>query len=176
LCVKHGSDKPPFCCFFYPQKLFSEPVVTKEINHKSWLFSPVRNQAYLNQCSAVITMGWMANTYIQPLTSLEAVLSYIAKYVSKPEKSSDSYLEMQSQILPYVNDQAPLLSFVSKMLNKVIVEHDWSAQKVFHILLQLLVRSSSRTVVSLDCRPKDVQSNLIVFVGLHRVPCVTRCD
>jgi ATP-dependent DNA helicase PIF1 len=64
LCVKPGSDEPPFCHFFYPRKLFDEPVVTKEINHKSWLFSPVRNQATLNQCSAVITMGWMANTDI----------------------------------------------------------------------------------------------------------------
>ena len=89
--------------------------------------TPDQFAAFLNQCSAVITMGWMANTDIQPPTSLEAVLSYIAKYVSKPEKSSDSYLEMQARILPYVNDQAPLLSFVSKMLNKVIAERDWSA-------------------------------------------------
>jgi hypothetical protein len=57
LHVKHGSDEPPSCRFFYLRKLFPEPVVTKEINHKSWLFSPVRNQAYLNQCSAVIAMG-----------------------------------------------------------------------------------------------------------------------
>ena len=75
-------------------------------------------------------MAWMANTDIQPPTSLEAVLSYIAKYVSKLEKSSDSYLEMQAQILPYVNNRAPLLSFVSRMLNKVIAERDWLAQEV----------------------------------------------
>jgi ATP-dependent DNA helicase PIF1 len=105
----------------------------------------------------------MANTDIQPPTNLEAVLSYIAKYVSKPEKSSDLYLEMQVRILPYVNDQAPLLSFISKMLNKVIAERDWSAQEVSHILLQLPVQISSRAVVSLDCRPEDVQSNLIVL-------------
>jgi hypothetical protein len=37
LRVKPGSDEPPSCRFFYPQKLFDEPVVTKEINHKSWL-------------------------------------------------------------------------------------------------------------------------------------------
>jgi hypothetical protein len=34
---------------------------------------------------------------------------------------------------------------------------------VSHILLQLLVQSFSRAVVSLDCRPEDVQSNLIVL-------------
>jgi hypothetical protein len=84
-------------------------------------------------------MGWMANTDIQPPTGLRAMLSYIGKYVSKPEKSSASYIELQAQILPCINDRAPLLSFVSKMLNKLIGERDWLAQEVSHILLQLLV-------------------------------------
>ena len=67
------------------------------------------------------------------------MLSYIGKYVSKPEKSSASYTELQAQILPYIHDQAPLLSFVSKMLNRLIGERDWSSQEVSYILLQLLV-------------------------------------
>jgi ATP-dependent DNA helicase PIF1 len=117
----------------------------------------------LNQCAPVITMGWMANTDIQPPTSLHAVLSYVGKYVSKPEKSSASYTELQSQVLPYVNDRAPLLSFISKMLNKLIGERDWSAQEVSHILLQLPVQKSSRMLVSLDCRPEEVQHDLIVL-------------
>jgi ATP-dependent DNA helicase PIF1 len=77
----------------------------------------------------------MANTDIQPPTDLRTVLSYIGKYVSKPEKSSASYAELQAQILPCINDRAPLLSFVSKMLNKLIGERDWSAQEVSYILL-----------------------------------------
>ena len=105
----------------------------------------------------------MANTDIQPPTSLQAVLSYIGKYVSKPEKSSLSYTELQSQVLPYINHRAPLLSFVSKMLNKLIGERDWSAQEVSHLLLQLPVQNSSRGVVSLDCRPEEVQDDLIVL-------------
>ena len=84
-------------------------------------------------------MGWMANTDIQPPTSLAAVLSYVGKYVSKPEKSLASYTKLQAQILPCINDQAPLLSFVSKMLNKLIGERNWLAQEVSYILLQLLV-------------------------------------
>ncbi|EFY94197.1 ATP-dependent DNA helicase PIF1 [Metarhizium robertsii ARSEF 23] len=108
-------------------------------------------------------MGWMANTDIQPPTSLRAVLSYIGKYVSKPEKSSTSYTELQAQVLPYMNDRAPLLSFVSKMLNKLIGERDWSAQEISHILLQLPVQKSSRMLVGLDCRPDNVQRDLIVL-------------
>ena len=108
-------------------------------------------------------MGWMANTDIQPPTTLHGVLSYVGKYVSKPEKSSASYIELQAQILPCINDQAPFLSFVSKMLNKLIGERDWLAQEVSHILLQLLVQKSSRMLVSLDCCPEEVQRDLIVL-------------
>ena len=160
---KKGSEAPPSCRFFFPRPLFPDPVVTQEINHKGWLFSPSRNQANLNQCTPLLTVGWMANTDIQPPTSLHAVLSYIGKYVSKPEKSSLSYTELQSQVLPYINDRAPLLSFVSKMLNKLIGERDWSAQEVSHLLLQIPVQDSSRGVVSLDCRPEEAQDDLIVL-------------
>ena len=62
------------CRFFFPRPLFSAPAVTKKINHKSWLFSPARNQATLNQCAPTVTMGWMANTDIQLSTTLHAVL------------------------------------------------------------------------------------------------------
>lgn len=160
---KRGSTAPATCRFFFPRPLFEEPVVTKEISRKDWLFSPARNHRTLNQCTPVITMGWMANTDIQPPVTMRAVLSYLGKYVSKPEKSSVSYTELQTQVLPYVNDRAPLLSFVSKMLNKLIGERDWSAQEVSHILLQLPLQKSSRIVVNLDCRPEEAQSDLIVL-------------
>src|SRR5271170_74749 len=163
LQVKKGLVQPLVCRFFFPRPLFPDLVVTKDINHKGWLFSPARNQGTLNQCAPVITMGWMANTDIQPPTSLRAVLSYIGKYVSKPEKSSASYTELQAQVLPCINDRAPLLSFVSKMLNKLIGERDWSAQEVSHILLQLPVQYCSREVVTLDCRPEEDQPDLLVL-------------
>jgi ATP-dependent DNA helicase PIF1 len=68
-------------------------------------------------------------------------------------------------ILPYTNEWVPLLSFVSKMLNKLIGERDWSAQEVSHNLLQLPVQESSRSVATLDCRPERAQDNLIVLEG-----------
>ena len=105
----------------------------------------------------------MANTNIQPPTSLFAVLAYVGKYVSKPETKSKSYIDLQAQIIPYTNDRAPLLSFVSKMLNKLVGERDWSAQEVSHILLELPVQEASRTVITLDCRPEKCQDNVIVL-------------
>jgi Fe-S oxidoreductase len=76
--------------------------------------------------------------------------------VSKPEKSSVSYTELQAQVLPYVNACAPFLSFTSKLFNKLVGERDWSVQEVTYLLLQLLQQEGTRTVVTLDCRPEEV--------------------
>jgi hypothetical protein len=160
---KKGSMEPPTCRFFFPKPLFDEAVSTDKTNHRSQLFSPAWNHPTLNQCSPVITMGWLANTDFQSPLTMHAVLSYLGKYVSKPEKSSVSYAKLQAHVLPYVNDRAPLLSFVSRILNKLIGERDWSAQEISHILLRLPVQESSRQVVSLDCRPKEEQSQLVVL-------------
>jgi hypothetical protein len=150
------------CRFFYPRPLATEPAVTKEINNnKGYMFAPARNQPTLNQCTPVVTMGWLANTDIQPATTLHGLLTYLGKYVSKPEKSSVSYTELQAQVLPYVNARAPLLSFTSKLFNKLVGERDWSAQEVTHLLLQLPQQDGTRTVVTLDCRPEEVQDDLI---------------
>ena len=53
------------CRFFFPRLLFADAIVTREINPKSWLFSPARNDPVLNQCSPVITMG----SFTTPVTS-----------------------------------------------------------------------------------------------------------
>jgi ATP-dependent DNA helicase PIF1 len=150
-----------YCRFWFPRPLSTIPMITDQINHKNLMFAPRRNQATVNQCSPVILMGWLANIDIQPATTLHAVLTYIGKYVSKPEKSSASYTELQSQVLPYTNSRAPLLSFVSKMLNKLIGERDWSAQEVSHILLGLQTQDASRDTITVDCRPEELQQDIV---------------
>jgi hypothetical protein len=97
LRTKKG-DPTPRCRFFYPRLLADQPTVTKEINHRDYMFAPARKHAILNQCSPVVTMGWMANTDIQPSVTLHALLAYLAKYVSKPEKKSVSYIELQVRL------------------------------------------------------------------------------
>jgi hypothetical protein len=50
---------------------------------------------------------------------------------------------------------------MSKLLNKLVGERDWSAQEVSYILLGLPLQDSSRQVVTLDCRPEEVQNDAI---------------
>lgn len=124
------------CRFWYPRSCREEASVTRDIDHKTWRFGPARNLPFLNQYSPLFTMGWMANTDIQPATTLVGLVKYIAKYVSKPEKASMAYKDMESQVLKYTSDKSPLLSFTSKMLNKLVGERNYSAQEVSHVLLQ----------------------------------------
>jgi ATP-dependent DNA helicase PIF1 len=79
------------------------------------------------------------------------------------------------QVLKHVNDRRPALSFVAKMLNKLLIERDWSAQEISHILLQLPLQSSTRDCVSLNCRPDKDQSQAISIedgeASISRSPC-----
>jgi hypothetical protein len=132
----------------------AEAAVTKEINHKPYIFGAARNQADLNQYCPLVTLGWLANTDLQPSTSLFAVVEYIGKYISKAEKSSISYADIV-KISPHMNSRAPVLSLTAKLLNKLVDERDYSAQEVSHILLRLDMQHASRQVVGLNCRPQD---------------------
>jgi hypothetical protein len=60
-----------------------------------------------------------------------------------------------------VNSHIPVFSFVSKLLNKLISECDWSAQEVSHILLGLPLQDSSCQVVTVDCWPEEAHNNMI---------------
>ena len=65
------------------------------------------------------------------------------------------------EVIKHVSSRAPLLSFTAKLLNKLVGERDWAAQEVSHILLNLPLVSSSRDVVTLDCRPESSQQDAI---------------
>lgn len=80
------------------------------------------------------------------------MVNYIAKYAIKEETKSTSYNDMLKQCLPHVNSTKPLLSLVSKLMNKLVSERDWSAQEICHLLLNFPLINQSRTVLTVDCR------------------------
>jgi Helitron helicase-like domain at N-terminus len=86
------------CRYWFPRHCFEEAVCTKDINRKSWLFGPARNQSRLNQCCPLFPFSWKANTDFSPPCTLRGVLDYITKYVSKAEKKSQAYKELQAEV------------------------------------------------------------------------------
>ncbi len=55
------------------------------------------------------------------------------------------------------------LSLVSKLMNKLVGERDWSAQALSHLLLNLPLQQGSRQVISVDCHREDLNSIIILF-------------
>ena len=53
--------------------------------------------------------------------------------------------EILAESLQHYN---PMVSFVSKLMNKLISERDYSAQEIYHILLGLALQEDSQVVQS----------------------------
>jgi ATP-dependent DNA helicase PIF1 len=123
-------------------------------------FFPERNDQYLNKNNRLTTMAWQANTDVSPCTSIAAVIEYIVKYAVKPEKASLSFCEMAEKIIPFVNNARPYQSMVTKLMNRLIGERDYSAQEVCHMLLNLKLSQSTRKFVTVDLRHPDQHSHL----------------
>jgi hypothetical protein len=149
------------CRFGFPRRTQNTAGLTTDLNPIYPMYAPQRNDPLLNPYMAPITMGWLANTDVNPATSSRAVINYIAKYCSKAEKKSETYTDLLRQVLPKLNERTPLFSLASKLMNKLIGERDWSAQEVCHILLGLPLQEGSRQVISLDCRPDDKQDTRV---------------
>ncbi|KAH0829905.1 hypothetical protein AYO21_09263 [Fonsecaea monophora] len=62
-------------------------------------------------------------------TGAIAVLNYVAKYTTEAERQSESYQQIATQLLPHLATTRPLLSFISKTMNRV--------REVCHLLLDL---------------------------------------
>lgn len=79
-----------------------------------------------------------------------AVLSYISKYCSKAEVKSETYGQMLTAVLTGLDEDDAGKVVFQKLLSKLIVERDWSAQECMHLLLGCKMYSCSRQVVNLN--------------------------
>jgi ATP-dependent DNA helicase PIF1 len=136
----------PVCRFYFPRRHHEEAYVTRDMNPAYWMFDGARNDSHLNGYNRTITLGWLANTDIKPCISIDAVLNYVAKYCSKAETKSKSYQELASELLPRISNRDPLVSFASKLMNKLISERDWSVQEICHLLMHLPLQEGTRVV------------------------------
>lgn len=109
----------------------------------------------VNKYNRLVTISWQANTDVSPCTDVHAIIDYIVKYASKSEKKSPSYRDLAQTIIPYVNQNRPYQSFITKIINKLIRERDYSAQEVCCFLLDLPLSKCSKSSISVDCRPED---------------------
>jgi len=163
---KNSEDSNELACrFYFPHRQRESAVIVKgeEGNPRFYKFLGRRNDETLNQYNPLITMSWLANTDITCCTGSKAVLNYLGKYVTKPEKKTASYQDLVREILQTVDSRHPLGSVIRKLLNRLIGERDWSAQEINHILLDLPMVETTRVIIPVDLRPESEQSDRYTY-------------
>ncbi|KAJ6437024.1 hypothetical protein O9K51_10321 [Purpureocillium lavendulum] len=163
---KKGSDQIS-CRFFFPRDTRDVAEVVRRQGQSYFSFEAARNDSLMNHYSRCLSLGWLANIDISPCTSLQAVINYAAKYCSKMEKQTESYASLGRQILPYVSHQIPLLSFASRLMNKLLAERDFSGQEICHVLLNCELQDGTRVVRAVDCRTYEQQGRSLRLQGDH---------
>ncbi|KJZ72187.1 hypothetical protein HIM_08452 [Hirsutella minnesotensis 3608] len=143
------------CRFDFPRALRELAAVIRKEGKSYYIFEAARNDSLMNHFNPAIILGWLANIDISPCTSLQAVITYAAKYCSKSEKKTEPYCRLADQVLPHTAHHQPLLSFSSRLMNKLIAERDYSAQEISHLLLNIPLQEGTRMVVYVDCRPLE---------------------
>ncbi|EXU95533.1 PIF1-like helicase [Metarhizium robertsii] len=142
--------------FNFSRALRELAAVIRKEGKSYYVFEAARNDNLMNHFNPAIILGWLANIDISPCTSLQAVITYAAKYCSsKSEKKTEPYCKLADQVLPHTAHLQPLLSFSSRLMNKLIAERDYSAQEISHLLLNIPLQEGTRMVVSVDCRPLE---------------------
>lgn len=146
------------CRFKFPKAGHPYSWVTKANGAEHLMFDPRRNDVWLNSYVPALLLAWRANMDFSPCTSVHAVVQYIAKYCTKAETKTNSYEDIVRQSIHSAKgSRLPAFSALSKMLNSLITERDWSAQEVSHILLGLPLQQRSRDVTFVNCLPDHDQ-------------------
>lgn len=84
------------------------------MNPQYLVYDSPRNDTQLNNYNRTLITTWLANIDVSPCNSTHAVINYIAKYCSKAEQKSETFTDTAKAILPRVNANQGLTSFVAK--------------------------------------------------------------
>ena len=103
------ADTEAECRFFFPRSHRECAGLVRREGTSYHVFEATHNDDLMNQFNPTLLLGWLANIDISPCTSLQAVINYAAKYCSKAEKKSQSYLELAASVLPAISHRQPLV-------------------------------------------------------------------
>lgn len=98
------------CRYKYPKEECNESYLKLNQKSKPFEYVPARNDDRLNPYIKVVTEIWRANIDLQSITSIYAVINYIAKYASKHESRSQVFQDFLNN---YPND--------SNLTNKTLI-------------------------------------------------------
>ncbi|XP_034255201.1 uncharacterized protein LOC117653547 isoform X2 [Thrips palmi] len=139
-CKKTHKKK---CRFKFPQEEQNEAKIgLSETGNAE--FIPRRNDTRLNKYNPYIAQTWRANTDVAPVISKQALINYLAKYISKSEYRSDHLKELMQIINSASDRNKNAKSAVQSLYIKACSERDFSAQETCHLLMGLKLYSSGK--------------------------------
>ena len=167
---KNKGKRKNYCGKGFPKQLVrygEEKIKQDEFRYKLWKIFLERNDLTLNNYHPIMTLSSLSNTDIQPILTLDGLIAYTTKYITKDDnpnafrdfrddsgKPSDPAADMQRSEIPHRNVSA----MASKLFNDQIKYSMVSAPELHHHLLKLPTHFSSRSFLTINL---NSQLNLI---------------
>jgi ATP-dependent DNA helicase PIF1 len=145
-CLRKVGDELK-CRYKFPFDCRLQSVVEEKDGFLQFL--PARNDPLLNKMNCLVSQIWRANTDFSPVVDKKALLNYIAKYASKAEKSSKSYVDVLHELVSKRLDETPASKVFSSFVISNFAERDFSAQEVMHQVMGYKLYRCSRDFISL---------------------------
>ncbi|KAJ9297950.1 hypothetical protein DTO271G3_4171 [Paecilomyces variotii] len=155
--------------FRFPHACREEPGIEQPPGLGYYVIYPKHNNPTLNRFNTLVTICWKANTDFLPCTGSQAILNYLAKYISKGEKYTESCKNFLQNLFTQLTTANPFLLLVWKLINRLIMERDWSTQEVCHLLLNLPLQSDTHKVLKVNCHPFERHRDSYHFAN-HQDP------
>jgi hypothetical protein len=129
------------------------------VNLKWKSFDLARNDSLLNTYNFIVSMNWLTNIDFTSCTNQHAILKYIVKYFFKAKIKSFKLIDVLRDVLlhVHVNSKSSMLSLLIQILNKLIIERDWIAQKICHHLFKRDLKQFSRVTQMINIHSLENQ-------------------
>ncbi|KAK3923565.1 ATP-dependent DNA helicase [Frankliniella fusca] len=117
---------------------------------KYYEFVGARNDDRLNQFSEFVLGSWTGNHDLTAILSEGGFSHYISKYATKPESKSTLNSNLFMKVIEKSSGTTTVKSAVQQTLMSALIQRDYSAQEVHHLLAGNKLYSCSRSFVTLN--------------------------
>ena len=136
------------CRAKFPQPLSEEDYFENE--NRVVKFIPKHNDQQMGRYNDFVIQTRRANIDFNIVTSVELIINYIAKYVTKCEVSSIDFNSLVAKISQDLGENSPGTALIRKIIQASLSGRDYSAQEVCHILMGWPLYEASRSFVNLN--------------------------
>ncbi|KAK3920914.1 hypothetical protein KUF71_010151 [Frankliniella fusca] len=155
-CIRYNKKtKSKGCRFKFPKALQEATHLVLNENNQFELVTE-RNDPLLNNYNPYILQTWRANIDFTPVLSKQALINYLAKYISKPEKESKQLIDILRYLLQETDDDKLVKSIIQRLYIQCCSERDYSTQETCHLISgRKLYSSGGRNFITVNFSRKS---------------------